>query len=245
MRSSLASVVTFVSMFCLLAPASADEIYLLADFNDKTIDAPIGTGGPAVGEPVGVEMSPAGAVVRAVPMPTPCLQIVDESDCCAQSVRFEFLDDAEIAAGPVVIRLDLWIPAQESSRFSLGVRERGGAADDFATVWLAFGTVSVTDEDDHPGPVGAYATDQVLSVRLAFDMTAGTYDLSVGGVPLLDDESHGVVGSAVGALLLSYVNDDEVGDAYYIDQIYVGEGDPAPAEPTTWGSVKTQFLGTE
>ena len=244
MRLSLALMTALCSML-LVSSASAGEIFLEANFNDKTIDAPIGTGGPTVGEPVLIDLGPAGAVVRDAPMPTPCLQIVDESDYYAQSVRFEFLGDAEIASGPVVIRADLWIPAQESSGFSLGVRERETSAGTFLTLYFAGGDISATDAHGYLGVVGVYATDQVTSVRIAFDMTAGTYDLSIDGLQVVNDEPHGVVGVGIGAVLFGYLNDAEVGDTYFIDQIYVGDADPTPAEISTWGAVKTQFLGTE
>jgi hypothetical protein len=223
--------------------AAAERIHLLADFDDKPVDQPIGAGGPELGEPVQVDMSPTAAVVRASPTPTPCLQLVDESDCCAQSVRFEFLDGAEISSGPLVIRADFWAPEQESSGYFLYVREKGGTAHDFVSLIVAGGDINVLDAGGFVGVVGTCPTGRPTTVRIALDMTAGTYDLSVDGQLMVDDQPHDVVGVGIGigAVLVGVLHDPGTGDAYYLDRLFVADGDPTPAERATWGGVKARF----
>ena len=51
--------------------------HVRANFNYKTIDAPIGTGGPEIGEPISVDTT-ISAIVRDNPLFTPALDITDQ-----------------------------------------------------------------------------------------------------------------------------------------------------------------------
>ena len=83
------------------------QVLLDANFDDKTIDAPIGIGGAAVGEPVYVWN--VTAIVRDSPMSSPSLEIHDDDDFGTGSAKFNFLADAEISSGFVSIAADIWI----------------------------------------------------------------------------------------------------------------------------------------
>jgi hypothetical protein len=89
--------------------------------------------------------------------------------------------------------------------------------------------------------VGSYETDRVTAVRIAFDMGAGTYDVSIDHQQIVFDEPDGVVGVGVGAVLFGYINDAGVGDSFYVDNVFVANGDPSPVVPTSWGAVKAVF----
>jgi hypothetical protein len=227
------------------APVMAIQIYLQADFNDKTLDAPIGTGGPAVGEPVSLSAPSSAVVVRGAPMPTPSLQITDDSDCCAAGARFEFLDDAVITDGNLVIRADLWIRSGDSRGYTIAVREQSFSAEDFLSLNFGpSGLVYCTDAGGlvGSGPVGSYQSDRVIPVRIAFDMEVGTYDVSVDGAQIVFDEPDGVAaGVGIGAVLFNYNNDAGVGDCFYVDNVFVANGDPTPAEAVSWGAIKAVF----
>jgi hypothetical protein len=226
------------------APAMAIQIYLQADFNDKTLDEPIGTGGPTVGEPVSLSAPSSAVVVRGAPMPTASLQITDDSDCCAAGARFEFLEGAVVTDDNLVIRADLWIPSGDSRGYTIAVREQTYSAEEFLSINFGpSGLIYCTDAGGlvGSGPVGSYQSDRVIPVRIAFDMVAGTYDVSIDGGQVIFDEPHGVVGSGIGAVLFNYNNDGGVGDCFYIDNIFIANGDPTPVLPVSWGEVKAAF----
>jgi hypothetical protein len=244
MRIRLALAIAVGSVLCV-AIAPAEEIYLLANFDDKTIDAPVGVRGAELGEPVSVAPYVL-ATVRGTPTPTPCLQITDNDDWMAGSARFEFLGGAEVTTGRVVIRMQLWFPDMEGRHFTLSVREHDGAAQTFTDLYFgAAGSVACRDKSGYVGIIGTYPTDQLVPVRIAFDMEAGTYDVSVNGTPMLLGRAHGVTAAGIGSVLVGNDNDVSVGNCFYIDNLYVADGDPTPAEPISWGAAKAQFLGAE
>jgi hypothetical protein len=178
-------------------------------------------------------------------MPTPSLQITDDSDCCAAGARFEFLEGAVVTGGNLVIRADLWIPSGGSRGYTIAVREQTFSAEDFLSINFGpSGMIYCTDAGGlvGTGPVGSYQSDRVTPVRIAFDMEAGTYDVSVDGGQIVSDEPDGVeAGVGIGAVLFSYNNDGGVGDCFYVDNVFVANGDPTPVEPVSWGAVKAVF----
>ncbi|MHC4970477.1 MAG: hypothetical protein ACYTF4_17945, partial [Planctomycetota bacterium] len=97
-KFSSRSAVVLVAIMVSAGGRAGASTLLEADFDDKTIDAPIGTGGAAVGEPVSVSPNII-ATVRAAPFATPSLEIVDNNDDppsgFAGAARFEFIGSAE------------------------------------------------------------------------------------------------------------------------------------------------------
>jgi hypothetical protein len=240
--STQAGLLALLLPIVLAEPAVTHQVWLRADFNDKAIDQPIGMGGPELGEPVGTSQGPLDAIVRATPMPTPCLEITDQSESYAGSVRFQFLDDAEIQEGLLYIRADFWIPQVPQGGYGLGVRERDGAAHKF--IQLTFGhsgKVTCSDEGGVVGLVAPYQVGRVTPICIAFDMTAGTYDLWIDGNLVVADQPHDVTGAGIGSVLVSFGSDSDVGDAFYVDNLFVGDYDITPTKSTTWGAVKALF----
>jgi hypothetical protein len=228
-----------VLVTCASRPAGAGQDYLQANFNDKTIDEQIGTGGPTLGEPVSVNFGNIDAIVDDTPFATPCLALFDLSDCCGGEARFEFLDEAEIGAGPLVVSAQVWIPNYLEAGYTLGLRERGTAAHTFVDLHFASnGSIGCSDAGGFVGEIAPYLTGQIISVRVVLDMTAGTYDVWIDDVLWVDDQPHDVVGVAVGALVLTCMHDAGIGDFFYVDNLFVGDYDPTPTTPASWGSVK-------
>jgi hypothetical protein len=226
----------------LAAPTVTHQVWLQVGFDDKAIDQPIGMGGPELGEPVSTYQGPLEAIVRATPMPTPCLEITDQSDWYAGGVRFQFLDDAEIQEGLFYICADFWIPQVPQGGYGLGVRERDGAAHKFIQLTFSSnGQVVCSDAGGVVGFVAPYQVGRVTPVRIAFDMTAGTYDLWVDENLVVNDQPHDVTGAGIGSVSVSFGSDSDVGDAFYIDNLFVGDYDITPAKSTTWGAVKALF----
>ncbi|MFH1145080.1 MAG: hypothetical protein V1774_11100 [Candidatus Eisenbacteria bacterium] len=245
MRTSIAVGALVLALFAGAA-AQAEQVYLQANFDGKTIDQPIGTGGAAVGEPVSIAEDYIDTAVRATPMPTPCLEITDQDDYYAGAVRFELLDNVEITSGTVVVAADFWIPADLEAGIGcyLGVRESDGASHSFTNVrFLDGGSIGCDDAGGGLGTVGTYAFGELVRVIILFDLDEATYDLRVNGELLLDDQPHDVVGAGIGALEIGCESGASVGNSYFVDNIHVGDEIPTPVEFETWGGVKALFGG--
>lgn len=223
--------------------ATADQVYLDATFDDKTVDAPIGTGGAAVGEPVNVDAT-VTATVRSGPFATPCLEIQDNDDFSAGTVRFEFLDSAEISSGLVVIITDLYFfELSQGWAFTLYVREQEHSASSFLTMNFSDnGSVSATDAGGAVGTIGSFLAGQTLPVLIAFDMDAGTYDIYLNGAQVVFNEPHGVTGNGIGSVLLGCGSDADLLGKFAVDQVRVQDYlPPVAVEPATWGRIKALF----
>lgn len=200
----------------------AQTTYLVADFDDKPIDMPIGTGGPTVGEPVYVAPF-VDAVVRDTPLPTPCLEISDIDDYYAGSVNFKFLDDAELTTGHLTMTCTLWFNYDETGEgYSVMFREHGGAAFNFLTLRFAGnGEVSCYDTNSYSPPLATYEPGRPVLLKVSFDLDAGTYTIWLDGVGIRWNDSHGIVGSGVGSLLIGCTNDLNTEGTFYIDDILI------------------------
>jgi hypothetical protein len=223
----------------VIGPAGADTIYLQADFDDKTIDAEIGTGGPEVGEPVFVSYSVL-ATVRGGPFATPCLELQDDDTYASGFARFEFLGNAEITTGLVVLSADLWFHSLSPGfRFMLAIRESDGTAEEFATLYFQDdGSVWAWDEDSYHGTVASYAVGRPVPLMFTYDMDGGTFDLWLDGQLLLDDEPHGVVGRGVGSIYFGCLDDSDLEGQFCVDNIVVTDSVPTTALGSTWGQLK-------
>jgi len=116
--------------------AESPETLLFADFFDKPLNEPIGTGGAAEGEPDSI--SPAiDAVVRAAPGGGRELELSLESTASAHSVRFQFLELEEVTDGRIKTRVDLRLGSKDQfSRVVLLLREANGASQSFLNLDL-------------------------------------------------------------------------------------------------------------
>ncbi|MBU1702044.1 MAG: T9SS type A sorting domain-containing protein [Candidatus Eisenbacteria bacterium] len=210
------------AILCVISAAPVRAVdYLITGFDDKYLGAPIGTGGPEVGEPVSVSTS-ITATVQVSPMPTPSLRIQDIDDYYAGWARFEFLGDVEIGSGIVVMTADFWFPAYE--QFYMNVRENGTSAHIFTN--LAFGedgNVRCSDANSNNGIIGTYDTGRHFPVVIFYNMDAGIYSIWLDGILAIGAEDHGVTGSGVGAVLIGCSNDADYDGIFYLDDLYVGD----------------------
>jgi hypothetical protein len=194
------------------------DYHLRANFNYKTIDAPIGTGGPEIGEPIRVDTM-IMAVVRDTPMFTPALEITDDDDYAAGYALFEFMRDAEVTSGVVVVGAHLWFDLLED--YKVIVREHGSAAQTFTNLnFTSAGMVYIVDAG---GSVGYeyYETGRVYAIMLVYNMDTGTYDVWLDGVLVVDDEPHGISGRGVGSVGFGCAHDADYDGRFYVDNIWV------------------------
>jgi len=222
--------------------AAAETIYLAADFNDQPLDLPIGTDGPEFGQPVWVDPQ-ITAIVRDYPMPTPCLEIQDNDDYAAGTVRFEFLGGVELTSGFVTMTMNLWFhEVSPGFSFRVGFREHGSSVYKFCDLdFTDWGAVYCYDHDTNIGQIGTYEVGRVYPVRVSFDMDAGIYSVWLDGILAVHDESHGVVSRGVGALLCSCLHDPDLDGLFNVDDILITDQEVVttiPHDPytpaTTW-----------
>lgn len=179
------------------AGSEPNLVLLDADFNDKTMNVLIGTGGAVVGEPVSLSAG-LQAVVTPFPLPSPSLRLGQDSTGSARFVEFEFLGGEEVSTGPLSIFMVLKPSALD--RFLVYLRETVGASKNFANLIL-LSDGSIVLEDTNPGvPVGQYTAGQNLVFEFRYDLDAGTYDLILNNNLLVDDRAHGVVGGGIGSV---------------------------------------------
>lgn len=217
MRSAFA-----LLFFTAALTAGAQTVHLEADFDDLTIDAPIGIGGPELGQPTYVSAT-IEAIVRDEPMATPCLEIADHDDYAAGAVRFDFLDDAEITSGFATIRCELWFPSHVcGDGFSVMVREHGSSAAGFTDLYFTSdGFLLALDATFHSVLLAEYDVGRVHSLAICHDLDAGDYDIWFDDVPVLVGEPHEVVGHGVGAVLFGCVHDPDLDGVFCVDNVLV------------------------
>ena len=207
-----------------VADYPASKHYLRANFNYKTIDAPIGTEGAEVGEPilVGPQLT---AIVRDAPMFTPSLEIQDNDDYSAGYVEFEFIREVEVLTGLVVVEVHFWFDVFDD--YSMTLREQGGAAQQFTDLYFdPSGVVTIYDAG---GPVdggGTYDVGRVYIVRIIHNLDAGTYRVILDGSEVVTGEPHGVVGHGIGGVHIGCAHDPDYDGLFYVDNIFVSQTTP-------------------
>ena len=208
-------------------------------FDAKPLDQIIGTGGAAAGEPIGLDGMPA--MVRATPFATPSLAVVDSLDTFGANVRFEFLNDWEISQGVLDVSMTLYF--QELDNYSVGLREQGSAAVAFLDVrFLSNGFVGYADLDSAPAFIGTYTSGVPLPLRITVDLDARTYDLSLGGVLLLDDQSLGASPRGIGSVYAGVLNDPASVGTYAVDDLIVTATElPNAIESPSFGELKAAW----
>lgn len=184
------------------APDGALATLLLADFDDHPVGEPIGTGGAELGEPIIVDADVSAIVEQPVGM-NRVLAMEADSLTTGSGVTFELLGGVGVEEGWTAFRFSLAFPVTVG--VNIYVREPGGAAQAFTTLALSpDGSIVASDEAGAVGEIGAYSAAQILRFSIEHDVDAGTYDVRVNDVVLLDDRAHGVVGSGIGRLIFNF-----------------------------------------
>jgi hypothetical protein len=219
------------------------QLFLDANFNDKTIGDPIGEGGAALGEPTDVG-SGVQAIVREGPMGSPSLEISDQSGERAGAVRFQMLDGVELETGTASVGADLWFHSLgEGNNFAVFLRERDGSAEDFTHLsFTSEGDVYLSDMQGPTGKIGTYQIDRRTRLVLFHDLDAGTYDIWLDGARLVDDRAHGVTGRGIGGVLFGCEFDGDTVGLFHIDAVTVTDTFlPVTVEEGSWGRLKSLF----
>lgn len=229
---------------CACVAGTAEEVvYLDATFDDQTIDAPIGTGGAALGEPIFVEPE-VTAIVRAAPFASPSLEVQDVA-LQAGRVAFEFLEDAEVTSGLVVIALDLWFSGMTDAdhEFGLYVREHGSSAQQFLNMFFwGDGRINVASETDGAFFENPFPFGRSFPLLVVVNLDTGQLAIWLDGVLEVADMAHGVVGRGIGRVEIGTTYDEDQLPTVWVDRLRVSNTPPdTPVEATTWGKVKALF----
>ncbi len=242
LRSRCSFLLLFLGLILAPTLSLAAEVYLNANFNDETIDQPVGRRGASYGEPVWVDAAAEG-FVRGAPMPTPSLELVDGSSSSSCTARFSLLDGAMIASGFVVITANLWfaeMPGETPCRFYVYDDGYGVIFVDLS--FAADGTVHVADMNGAFGEAGQYTTGRVYPVAILVDMTGHTYDVWLDSQIVRDDVPINITNQTVNTIACSLGNDADLIGRFFVDDLYV-TNDPAAVtvERMSWGRVRGLF----
>lgn len=214
-----------LSLYALTAPARAgsnpDQILLAATFNDRPLNAQIGTGGAAVGEPVSIADSLQAFVVPTSLFPSPHLRIRPLAGGATRLVRFELLDGAEVRGGEV--RVGFVLRPSQLDRFLVAIREQGTSADRFLDlVLLSNGQIAASSQGDPGLTLGTYTAGAVLVFEVRLQLDAGTYSVILNGATVATGRPIGVSsGRGVGAVMFGTDNQSTVGRDWFLDDVHV------------------------
>lgn len=219
------SILVLLAILAVCAAEAGEpwRILLDADFDDQPLDTPIGFNGAASGQPVSMQNG-LSAIVRSGLFATPNLELSQTNEGLARYVRFHFLDNAEPRAGHLMIEIELR-PLQ-LDHYVVALRENLSSADSFGMLVLeANGNVRFQDGEGSQ-TIDTYAADTILRTRWVYDLSAGTYDLFLDDVQVLDDRAHGIDMSGpdadgIGAVLIGLGSESTLSAGLCIDNLRV------------------------
>ncbi len=231
-----------LGVLILLLPvlALADFTLLDANFDDKTVDEPIGTGGAEVGEPIDVYAG-LSATVREDPFPGHALEILRSSEGSTAPVIFEFLDEASVDVGKVTVSFDVIIVTPDNYEL-ITVYEQGFWSSTFAKIYTdASGNLRLSDASGYYGILGLYTYSQFYNFKLVFDCVADTYDLFIDDVPIVEDRAHGKSGVGIGRLAFKIVHSASLDSGFVIDELLVTADEYTATETRSFSEVKPLY----
>jgi hypothetical protein len=230
---------------CLMCPglSRAETIYLDADFDSKTPNEPIGSGGAAVGEPFYLDGF-AGGYIREFAPPNRVLEIQDGSTSAYCNIWFSFVDGVELDSGILVVTFTIeFYETGGGSSHRVTIREGSGGGFEFAVLdFREDYAIELSDHDGVVGVIGYYNMSVRSPIAIAFDLTAGTYDVWLDGQEVRSDEPITTSGEKLGYIVFSTGPDEDLEGRYFIDDLFVTDNPNAvPVEDCTWGRVKGLF----
>lgn len=227
MKRSFARGLVWMSLlgFCLLAtPGWATTTVLLnANFNDKPLSTPIGTGGPSAGEPIFVHPSLV-ATVQAGLLPTPSLNIRHSTGTSFDSLVFEFPGQSVIRDGDLRIAFSIRAPST-LAEFGFKISEAGNSLHTFGTLdFTATGNIHAADTTGSSLYLKTYAASEILKIEYIYHLDARTYDLRINNVLLLGNRPHGVTAAGIGIGRIVFATNKTAGNqmqTWGIDDLFV------------------------
>ena len=190
---------------CLLAtPAvAATTVLINANFNDKALNTPIGTGGPGVGEPIFVHPL-MDVKVQSSQLPSSSLHISKPSGTNYSSVVFEFPGSFETLDGNLRIAFTVKAPSTRGN-FLFRISEQGATTSNFGRLeFNTKGDIIAADAGGSSGSILRYTPNLVFKVEYVYNLDARTYNLRINDALLLENRPHGVTDLTEGVGRLSF-----------------------------------------
>ncbi len=207
-----------------LALAGGGDILLQNDFDSE----PIGTIATVTVGDGAHPLAPFAALAAVVnDGGNNYLQVTDNHTLVIGSLKFNFLNDEEVASGILCVSYTVTFDTLDQYTFSFYNRGLPDIAQLFHQVrFNSGGQMNFFDADDiSPSMLTLlYAIDTPYLFEFEYDLDAGTYDMSINGTKYFDDEAHGVVGGSMGTLWFQPANDFNSGDTFRLDDILVQKG---------------------
>ncbi len=219
-----------VYLLVILAVSSAgaqNENLLMADF-DSHSPGPIGTGGPALGEPV--------AVVGCQPVVNVGgkLRIEDEATTSVSTAIFEFLDSAELMSDLLTISFTVY-PANYND-YQISISEQGGTAYNFLTIDFESATQRIfySDHNDAgPNHDIEWLIDP-MNVVVEFNLNDGLYNVWWNDDLLIEDQAYGIPAHGIGRITFGCSDDPDLAGVFYVDNIEVHQVNITPIILSGW-----------
>ncbi len=200
------------------------EHYLIrvldADFEDKTANQPLSTGGAIVGEPVFI----ANAIDQVVKelAPDRKLLMLDSLDVIQNnSMWWGFLSNLEINSETLVIEADLTFNIFDSYHFL--IRDSIIGDSNFASIFFSDeGKITITDKNGMPSLSATYEKNKPYRLSLVFNFSNKTYSFYLNDEVLVEDRLHGVgSGVGIGAVIFGFEPDASNNASFMVDNIDV------------------------
>ncbi len=200
------------------------EHYLIrvldADFEDKTANQPLSTGGAIVGEPV-IISDAINQVVKEL-APERKLLVLDSLGAIQNnSMSWEFLSNLEVNSETLVIEADLTFNLLDSYHFLI----RDGIIGDsnFASIFFSDqGKITVTDKNGMLSLPQTYEKNKPYRISLVFNFSNKNYSFYLNNEVLVEDRLHGVdSGIGIGAVIFGFEPDASNNASFMVDNIDV------------------------
>jgi hypothetical protein len=231
-----------LGMILLLLPAMvlADFTLLDANFDDKTIDAPIGTGGAVLGEPIDIS-GPIASTVRDTPFFSNCLEIVKDEDLYSSgALRWGLIGDADVDIGHVWFGTNIWHDVLGD--YTIRFNDVGGYSGTFANVyWRLDGSIRCSDSNGYVGVIGTAVQGTMQTLSIDFDMENDTYTVELDGSPVLVDRAHGVTDMGIGTVWLSMDHTSLLNTEFSIDNMLMTADEYTATDISTFSEVKSSY----
>lgn len=211
-------------LFSPFSPGQTFESILDANFDNKALGQPIGTGGATLGEPVSLstnltatEIVPAttGRALRFTRLDTP-------DNSAATSMRFAFLDNRELQSEN--FRISLTLTPEQLGAYAIRTREANTSAVRWVDVEFGadgkirrqLGTELLARE------IGSYVPGVPVEVSLHGDFPSGSFAVLINGIEA-DSGSFTPAARGVGSVLISFLaGSANFGKSLVIDDLLVG-----------------------
>lgn len=215
---------------------------LVANFNDKTVGAPLEFRGAFYGEPVSGQAEPTVEV--GLPMGNKAMVIEDDSATSATGVRFQFFNDVEPIDQP--ISMSFAITFDQLDGYEVGVRESGSSAKIFCNLDFS-DSGSLTFRDAAGVVTGAsatYATGVRHIVEMSFEPLLDAYSVWFDGERVVHRRSHGIADREVGRIYFSLGFDADLDGVMRVDRILAHTlGQPLAAPQSAPPAAVARLLG--